>query len=83
MLAELAGPFVFGLAVAKTIGLGIADPEAITLQVLLVTLLSAISWNLFTWRLRIPSSSSHALIGGMVGAVAASAGVQAINWRVY
>ena len=79
ILAELAGPFIFGVAVAKTIGKGIADPNAITLQVVLAALIGAISWNLFTWKLRLPSSSSHALIGGIVGAVLASAGAQAIN----
>ena len=79
ILAELAGPFVFGVAVAKTIGQGIADPNAISLQVILAALLAAITWNLFTWKLGIPSSSSHALIGGIVGAVATNAGAQAIQ----
>jgi PiT family inorganic phosphate transporter len=79
VLAELSGPFVFGVAVAKTIGRGIADPDAISLQVILVALLSAVIWNLFTWMLRIPSSSSHALIGGIVGAVSTRAGAQAVQ----
>ena len=79
ILAELAGPFVFGVAVAKTIGLGIADPNAINLQVILAALIGAVIWNLFTWKLGIPSSSSHALIGGIVGAVSARAGAQAIQ----
>ena len=79
ILAELAGPFVFGVAVAKTIGRGIADPDAINLQVILAALLGAIIWNLLTWKLGIPSSSSHALIGGIVGAVSTRAGAQAIQ----
>lgn len=78
ILAELSGPFVFGVAVANTIGRGIADPQAISLQVILVALISAVIWNLFTWKLGIPSSSSHALIGGIVGAASARAGADAI-----
>jgi PiT family inorganic phosphate transporter len=79
ILAELSGPFVFGVAVANTIGKSIADPNAISLQVILTALISAVLWNLFTWKLKIPSSSSHALIGGIVGAVSAAAGAQAIQ----
>ncbi len=79
ILAELSGPFVFGVAVANTIGRGIANPNAISLQVVLVALISAVIWNLFTWMLGIPSSSSHALIGGIVGAVSARAGAQAVQ----
>ena len=79
IIAELAGPFILGVAVAKTIGQDIADPHLISLQVILAALIGAISWNLLTWKLRLPSSSSHALIGGIVGAVIASAGAQAIN----
>ena len=62
-VAEFLGPFIFGVAVAETIG-GIVDSNAISLQVLIAALLSAIIWNLFTWYMGFPSSSSHALIGG-------------------
>jgi PiT family inorganic phosphate transporter len=79
ILAELSGPFVFGVAVANSIGRGIADPDAINLQVILVALTSAVLWNLLTWQLKIPSSSSHALIGGIVGAASARAGAEAIQ----
>ena len=79
ILAELSGPFVFGVAVANAIGRDIAIPNAITLEVILVALVSAVLWNLFTWKLGIPSSSSHALIGGIVGAVSTRAGAQAIQ----
>jgi inorganic phosphate transporter, PiT family len=79
ILAEFSGPFIFGSAVASTIGRGIADPHVISLRVILVALASAVLWNLVTWKLKIPSSSSHALIGGIVGAVSAGAGVQAIQ----
>jgi PiT family inorganic phosphate transporter len=79
MLAEFSGPFIFGVAVANSIGRGIADPNAITLQVILVALISSVLWNLFSWKLGIPSSSSHALIGGIIGAVMTHAGTQAIQ----
>ncbi len=77
-LAEFSGPFLFGVAVAKTIGEGIIEPGVISMEVLLAALISAIFWNLFTWYFGIPSSSSHALIGAIIGAVAISVGWQAI-----
>jgi PiT family inorganic phosphate transporter len=77
-LAEFVGPFIFGVAVATTIGHEVVLAETITLNVLLSALLSAIVWNLLTWFLGIPSSSSHALIGGLIGAVGFSAGLDAI-----
>src|SRR5438105_711003 len=58
-----------GVGVAKTIGKGIADPASVTQVVIAAALLGAIAWNLFTWYYGIPSSSSHALVGGIVGAV--------------
>ena len=69
-----------GTAVAKTISSGLATtPEGAAGQVVVAAaLLGAISWNLLTWRLGIPSSSSHALIGGLLGAVIVSVGVEAI-----
>jgi inorganic phosphate transporter, PiT family len=79
ILAELSGPFVFGVAVANAIGQDIAIPNAITLEVILAALLSAVLWNLFTWKMGVPSSSSHALIGGIIGAVSTRAGAQAIQ----
>ena len=78
-LAEFTGPFIFGVAVAKTIGHDIVEPGTITVAVIMAALLSAILWNLLTWYLGIPSSSSHALIGGIVGAVAVGAGLDAIQ----
>jgi inorganic phosphate transporter, PiT family len=77
-LAEFIGPFIFGVAVAETIG-SIVDANAISLQVLVAALASAILWNLLTWYLGFPSSSSHALVGGIIGAVWISVGWQAIN----
>lgn len=78
-LANFLGPFVFGVAVAKTIGEEIVTASAINENVLLAALASAIFWNLLTWYLGFPSSSSHALIGGFIGAVIVGAGWGAIQ----
>ena len=69
---------VFGVHVAKTIGKGVVDPSAITPMLILAGVGGAIVWNLITWWLGLPSSSSHALIGGLVGAAVVSAGPQAV-----
>jgi inorganic phosphate transporter, PiT family len=68
-----------GTAVAKTIGAGLVDETTTTTAVVAAALIGAITWNLITWRLGIPSSSSHALIGGLVGATVVAAGVGALN----
>ena len=78
-LANFVGPFIFGVAVANTIGHEIVAAESINILVLLAALASAIVWNLLTWYLGFPSSSSHALIGGFIGAVTMAAGWQAIQ----
>jgi len=78
-LANFLGPFIFGVAVAETIGHEIVIAEAISTQVLVAALISAILWNVLTWYLGFPSSSSHALIGGFIGAVAIGAGWHAIQ----
>ena len=69
-----------GTAVAKTIGTGLIDPQAITQAAVFAALVGAIFWNLATWYYGIPSSSSHALVGGIVGASVAHAGVSAPLW---
>jgi len=66
--------FVFHLSVAATVGKGIVDPQVVDTHVVFGALLGAIAWNVITWYYGIPSSSSHALIGGIVGAVIAKAG---------
>jgi inorganic phosphate transporter, PiT family len=71
---------VFGLHVANTIGTGIIQPELIDPAVIFAALVGAIVWNLITWALGIPSSSSHALIGGLLGAGLAKAGLSAAVW---
>ena len=78
-IAEFAGPFIFGVAVATTIGNEVVHAETINSQVVMAALLSASLWNLLTWLLGLPSSSSHALIGGLVGAVVVSSGLSAIQ----
>jgi PiT family inorganic phosphate transporter len=70
----------FGLHVAQTVGTGIVAADVVDPQVIFGALMGAIVWNVVTWRLGIPSSSSHALIGGLVGAGVAKAGGAAIVW---
>ena len=79
--ANFIGPFIFGVAVAKTIGQDVASPSSITIAVVLAALLSASIWNLITWFFGIPSSSSHALIGGIIGAVLVDSGWQSLKWE--
>lgn len=78
-IAEFLGPLVFGVTVAKTIGSDIVASDAISLRALMAGLAGAILWNLITWFLGIPSSSSHALIGGLVGAALTSSGWGALK----
>jgi PiT family inorganic phosphate transporter len=78
-VANFIGPFIFGVAVANTIGHEIVAADAISTQVLIAALASAIFWNILTWYLGFPSSSSHALIGGFIGAVVIAAGWDAIQ----
>jgi PiT family inorganic phosphate transporter len=78
-IANFVGPFIFGVAVAKTIGNGVAEHSAITIYVVVAALLSASVWNIVTWYSGIPSSSSHGLIGGISGAVIAGSGFHALK----
>src|SRR5437870_6913740 len=79
-VANLAGAFVT-TAVAKTVGKGIIDTGLATEKTVLAALFGAIAWNLFTWRLGLPSSSSHALIGGLVGAAMVQSGTAGVEWH--
>ncbi|HXV43281.1 MAG TPA: anion permease [Anaerolineae bacterium] len=85
-IAEFAGPFILGVAVAKTVGTEVASPQALTIAVVIAALLSASLWNIVTWYFGVPSSSSHALIGGILGAVALGSGLSAIRlegvWKI-
>lgn len=78
-VAEFSGPFIFGVAVANTIGHEIVDSSQLNMLVIIAALFSAIVWNIMTWLLGIPSSSSHALIGGIIGSVAVGAGFSVIK----
>ena len=71
----------FGLHVAKTVGAGIVSPSLVDDNVIFGALAGAIAWNIITWLAGIPSSSSHALIGGIVGAGISKAGFDAIVWH--
>jgi len=77
--AEFIAPFVFGVAVAKTVGSELIEPHAITINVVIAGVLAAIIWNLITWLVGMPSSSSHALLGGLLGAALISAGFQVVK----
>jgi PiT family inorganic phosphate transporter len=77
---NFAALFVFGTAVAKTIGSGMIDTQIVSPNLILAALLGAITWNLITWYYGLPSSSSHALIGGLAGAAIAKAGLVGITW---
>lgn len=77
---NLIAAFMFDVHVAKTIGKGLVDLNVINPYVILCALIGAIAWNLITWYFGIPSSSSHALMGGYAGAAIAKAGFSAILW---
>jgi inorganic phosphate transporter, PiT family len=79
-IANLAGAFVT-TAVAKTVGKGIIDTGLATPKTVLAALVGAIVWNLLTWWLGLPSSSSHALIGGLIGAGLAQSGEKGVQWH--
>jgi PiT family inorganic phosphate transporter len=84
--ANFAGPLLLGVAVAETIGAEVAHPQAVTIAVVMAALAAASIWDLATWRIGIPVSSSHALIGGIVGAAVTASGPTAIQahglWKV-
>src|SRR5437588_8974849 len=77
--ANLAGAFVT-TAVAKTVGKGIIDTGLATEKTVLAALIGAIAWNLLTWWVGLPSSSTHALIGGLVGAALVQSGPGGVQW---
>ena len=80
-LGEFAGPFVLGVAVAQVIASGLVQPAAISLTALVAALGGAVAWGLLTWWWGLPSSSSHALVGGLVGAALAAAGPSGVQWK--
>lgn len=78
-LAEFSAPFIFGVAVATTVGKDLIEPSAVNQEVIIAAVLSAIMWNILTWFFGIPSSSSHALVGGLLGAAILVEGVQVVQ----
>lgn len=76
--ANFAGPFIFGTAVAATVGKGIIQPSFSTVEVIFAGLVGAIIWDLVTWYFGLPSSSSHALIGGLIGSALIAGGTSAL-----
>lgn len=78
-LAELAGPFLFGVAVATTVGDELLRTSILTTSVVIAALIAAVVWNLLTWYFGIPSSSSHALLGGLLGAGFVTAGLEVVK----
>jgi PiT family inorganic phosphate transporter len=79
-ISEFIGPFLFGVVVAQTIAGQVVESEELTLDVIMAALAGAIAWNLITWYFGLPGSSTHALIGGLVGATWVGAGLDAILW---
>jgi PiT family inorganic phosphate transporter len=79
-ILNVAGAFV-SFEVAATVAKGIVMPDVVTLDVVLAGLVGAIAWNLITWYLGLPSSSSHALIGGIAGSAIAASGFDVVQWR--
>jgi PiT family inorganic phosphate transporter len=77
-VAEFCGPFLFGIAVASTIGKSLIAPSAASLAVLVAAMGAACAWDIFVSLAGIPSSSSHALVGGMIGATVIASGFQAL-----
>jgi inorganic phosphate transporter, PiT family len=77
---EFIGSWFLGTAVAQTLGRGIVNPQHITVPVIFAAVCGAILWNLGGWYFGMPSSSSHALIGGLVGAVTTGSGIEWIHW---
>jgi PiT family inorganic phosphate transporter len=77
-VSHLVGPFLFGVAVATTIGHELLVESSLTLYVVIAAIISAILWNLITWYIGIPSSSSHALLGGLLGSAVIQSGGFAI-----
>ncbi|MEW5870466.1 MAG: inorganic phosphate transporter [Chloroflexota bacterium] len=77
-LAELVAPFLFGVAVARSLTTGLVNPQMVTLDAITAAMAAALVWTVFAWLRGIPSSSSHALVGGILGAALMAGGSKAI-----
>src|SRR3989304_4083693 len=78
-LGEFIGPFLFGVAVARSLSADLFDPARISIEMLIAALTGALLWRVVPWYLGIPASSSHALMGGLIGAALAAGGLAAIQ----
>ena len=78
--AMLTGPFLFGSAIARTVGRGLVLPDAATLPVFLAAMWGATVWALITWYTGMPSSRAHALVGAILGSAAVSSGLGSLQW---
>jgi PiT family inorganic phosphate transporter len=78
--SNFVGYFLFGTAVAKMIGRGVVQFDQVTLPLIFSALIGAVLWQIITWRMGLPSSSSHALIGGLIGSGIAAAGINTVLW---
>ncbi len=78
-VAEFAGPFLFGVAVATTVGAELLEVVSLPVTAVIAALAAAVIWNLITWYVGIPSSSSHALVGGLLGAGIVAAGFEVVR----
>ena len=79
--AEFIGPFLFGVAVAKTVGAQIVDTHVISYNILMASLISCVAWNALIWFLGLPGSPSHGLVGGLLGATLLGAGLSAVRMQ--
>ncbi|MDO9541400.1 MAG: inorganic phosphate transporter [Kiritimatiellia bacterium] len=77
-IANFIGAFIFGVSIAQNIGKGINDINCVTVPLILAALIGAIAWNILTWLWGLPTSSSHALIGGLIGSAIAAAGWKSV-----
>ncbi|MCH7663767.1 MAG: inorganic phosphate transporter, partial [Chloroflexi bacterium] len=78
-VGEFIGPFLFGVAVATTLGAGLLNISTVTFEIMIAALICAIGWNMATWFVAIPSSSSHALVGGLLGAAISAQGIAVVQ----
>jgi len=84
---DFAGAYLLGTAVARMVGTGIIDPRVVSPHVILAAVLSAIAWNVLAWYRGVPTSSTHAMVGGLIGAALVGGDIEAIQWvnvlRIY
>lgn len=84
---DFAGAYLLGTAVATMVGTGIVDPRIVSPQVILIAVVAAISWNVLAWYRAVPTSSTHAIVGGLIGAALVSGDLESIQWanvlRIY